>query len=72
MISPSYYIAMSSQPWEDDELMLKSLLALTYKWDSKVIIYFLWIKLLLMKVSDNKYTQDRHHDISWVWDSMFP
>ena len=32
-----------SQPWENIEFVLKLLVALTYKWDRKLIIYSLWI-----------------------------
>ena len=50
-----YYIV--SQPWENIELILKLRIALTYKWDPKVIIYFLWIGLLLMDVGSGRYFQ---------------
>ena len=42
-------------PWEYIEFMLTSSVVLTYRWDPKVVIYSLYIGLLLMKVSDNKY-----------------
>ena len=27
---------------------------------------------LLINAGDNKYYQDRHYDVSWVWDSISP
>ena len=55
---------MSSQPWESIELVLRSSIALTCEWDLKMVIYSLWIGSTLIKVGSNKYSQDRHHDIS--------
>ena len=42
---------MSSQPWENIELILKLSMALTSKWDTKVVICSLWIGSLLIKTS---------------------
>ena len=61
---------LGSQPWEDTKLMLRCLVTLTYQWDPKVVIYFLWIGSLLIKEDDNRYTQYRNHDIVCVWDSI--
>ena len=58
---------MSSQPSKNIELMLRFLMILTYGWNPKVVIYSPWIESLLIKVSINMYSQDRHHNISWVW-----
>ena len=63
---------IESEPWENIELVLRSLVALTHMWDPKVNIYSLWIRLLLIKIGDNRYSQYRHHDISWVWYSVSP
>ena len=46
-----------SQPWENIKLVLKLIMALTYGWDYKLIIYSLWIESLLMKVDGNRYSQ---------------
>ena len=46
-----------SQPLENIEFVQKLLMALTYGWDPKVIIYSLWIELLLMEVGSNRYSQ---------------
>ena len=32
----------------------------------------LWIGSLLMEAGDNRYSQYRHHDISWDLDNMSP
>ena len=45
-----------SQPWKNIEFVPKFVIALTYGWDPKVIIYFLWIESLLMEVYSNKYS----------------
>ena len=45
-----------SQPWENIKLVLKLAVTLTYKWDHKLIIKFLWTRLLLMEVDSNKYS----------------
>ena len=37
---------------------------LTYGWDPKMVIYFIWFSSLFIKVDDNMYSQGRHHDIS--------
>lgn len=34
--------------------------------DPKMVIYSLWIRSLLIKIGDNNFSQDKHHDISWV------
>ena len=44
-----------SQPWENIKVVLKLTMALTYRWDRKLIIYSLWMGLLLMKVGSNRY-----------------
>ena len=54
-----------SQPWENIKFVLKLVVALTYEWDCKLIIYFLWIELLLIETITNKYFQWRHYDILW-------
>ena len=46
-----------SQPWENIELVLKLAMTLTYGWDCKLIIYFLWIGSLLMETDSNRYSQ---------------
>ena len=46
-----------SQPWENVELVLKLVVVLTYKWDHKLIIYFLWIGSLLIEFGSNRYSQ---------------
>ena len=46
-----------SQPWENIEFMLKLVVALTYRWYHKLIIYSLWIRSLLMEVGSNRYSQ---------------
>ena len=46
-----------SQPWENIEFVLKLVVALTYGWDHKLIIYSLWIESLLMEPSSNMYSQ---------------
>ena len=61
---------MSSQPWENIELILKLSMALTSKWDTKVVICSLWIGSLLIKTSGNRYSQDKCNDISCYWDSV--
>ena len=61
--SPNYYPYMGFQPWENIELMLKSSVVLTYKRDLKVFIHSLWIESFFIKTNDNRYFQDRHHDI---------
>ena len=43
------------QLWENIELGMKSLVALTYEWDPKVVIYSLWIRSLLIKTGGNRY-----------------
>ena len=45
-----------SQPWENIEHVIKLVVVLTYEWDHKLIIYFLWIRSLLMEVDSNKYS----------------
>ena len=45
-----------SQPWENIELVLKLTMTLTYGWDHKLIIYFLWIRSLLMEAGSNRYS----------------
>ena len=55
---------INSQPWKGVKLVLKSSVALIYEWDPKVVIYSILIKPLLIKTGDNKYSQDRHHNIS--------
>ena len=63
---------VDSQPWENIKLLLTFLMILTYGWDLKVVICSLWIGSLLIKAGDNSYSQDRHHDISKVWDNVNP
>ena len=46
-----------SQPWENIEFVQKLVVALTYKWDRKLIIYSLWIASLLVEASNNRYSQ---------------
>ena len=46
-----------SQSWDNIEFMLKLLVTLTYGWDCKLIIYFLWIESLLIEASSNRYFQ---------------
>ena len=46
-----------SQPWENIEFVKKLAVALTYRWDRKLIIYSLWIRSLLMEVGSNRYSQ---------------
>ena len=58
-----------SQSWENIELVLKLAVTLTYGWDCKLVIYSLWIRSLLMEANSNRYSLQRHHDISWDWDS---
>ena len=45
-----------SQPWENIEFVLKLTMTLTYGWDHKLIIYFLWIRSLLMEAGSNRYS----------------
>ena len=45
-----------SQSWENIELVLKLVVALTYGWDCKLVIYSLWIGSLLMKANSNRYS----------------
>ena len=52
----------------DIELMLSSLVVLTYMWDLKMVMYSIWIELLLIMIGGNKYSQDKYHDISWDWE----
>ena len=54
---------MHFQPGEDIEFVLKSIVALTYRWNPKVVIFSLYTGSLLIEPDDNKYIQDRHHDI---------
>ena len=61
-----------SQSWENIKLVLKLAVVLTYKWDRKLIIYSLWIGPLLLETGSNRYSQWRHHDISWDWDNVSP
>ena len=70
LIKLLYYVI--SQPWKNIEFVIKLPMVLTYEWDCKLIIYLLWIGLLLMEVSNNRYSQLRYHDISWDWDRIFP
>ena len=63
---------MLFQLWEGTKFVLKFVVALTYGWNHEVVIYFLWIRSLLMKVNDNNYSQYRHHDISCDWDIVSP
>ena len=58
-----YYIVC--QPWENTKFIPKFAVTLTYKWDPKVIIYSPWIGSL-MEVGSNRYSQQRHHYISWT------
>ena len=44
-----------SQLWENIKFVLKLLMALIYKWDCQLIIYFLWNRSLLMEVGSNRY-----------------
>ena len=44
-----------SYPWENLKLMPKLVMALTYSWHCKKIIYFLWNGSLLMEVGSNRY-----------------
>ena len=37
--------------------MLKLVVALTYRYDYKLIIYSLWIESLLMEVDNNRYSE---------------
>ena len=53
-----------SQLWDNIEFVQKLTMTLTYRWNRNMIIYFLWIRLLLMKVDNNRYYWQRHHDIS--------
>ena len=46
-----------SQPWENIELVLKLVVALTCRWDRKLIIYSLWIGSLLMEADSNRHSQ---------------
>ena len=46
-----------SHPWENIKLVLKLVVALTYGWDRKLIIYSLWIRSLLMETGSNRYSQ---------------
>ena len=39
---------MISPPWEDTELLLLYMVALTYGWNPKMVAYYLWIRSLLM------------------------
>ena len=48
-----------SQPWENTEFMQKPVETLTYEWDHKLILYFLWIESLLMEIGSNRYSQQR-------------
>ena len=45
------------QPWKNIELVQKLVVALTYGWDPKVIIYPLWNRSLLMEADNNRYFQ---------------
>ena len=44
------------QSWKNTELVLRLVATLTYKWYHKLIICILWIGLLLMKASNNRYS----------------
>ena len=65
-----YY--MDSQPLEDIEFVPKSIRG----FDLGVRPYSghisLWIGSLLIEVGGNRYSQFRHHDILWDWDSAPP
>ena len=54
--STKLFHSIVSQPWENIKLVLKLAMALTYKWDHKLIIYSLWIGSLLMEVGSNRYS----------------
>ena len=45
------------QSWKNIELVPKLVMTLTYGWDFKVIICSLWIRSLLMKFWNNRYSQ---------------
>ena len=60
---------IDSQLWKNIELVMMSLVTLTYEWDSKMVIYSLKIGSLLIKAGNNRYSQDRYYDILWNWDS---
>ena len=69
MTSPNYYVAQTLNLYSI-ELGPKSSMVLTYEWDPKVVIYSLKIESLLIKASGNKYSQDKHYNISWNWDNV--
>ena len=52
---PFHYVI--SQSWENTKLVPKLVVTLTYGWGPKVIIYYLWVGLLLIEVSSNRYSQ---------------
>ena len=45
-----------TQPWENIEIMSKLAVALTYRWDPIMIIYFIKIESLLMEAGSKKYS----------------
>ena len=47
---PKLLCCVVFQPWGNIEFVLKLVVALTYQWYHKLIIYSLWIRSLLMKV----------------------
>ena len=51
------FYCVVSQPLENIELALKLVVALTYGWDRKLIIYFLWIGSLSIEVNSDMYSQ---------------
>ena len=60
-LSSSHYLTkllyfVTSQLWENIEFVLRLVMALTYGWDHKLIIYSLWIGSLLMEVSSYRYS----------------
>ena len=55
-ISSDHDFTKLLQPWENIEFVLKLVVALTYEWNHKLIIYSLWIELLLMEIGSNKYS----------------
>ena len=55
--STKLFHCIVSQPWDNIELVLKLVVALTYEWDRKLIIYSLWIGSLLMEANSNRYSQ---------------
>ena len=68
--SPNYYVVWTLNFERILNLWWNQHITLTYGWNPKVVIYFLWIRSLLVEASNNRYSQWRYHDILWDWDSV--